>query len=190
MDDFITSVFTQRSYKREDMLTFAIYQRQQAKSEPIRVNEEGTVAGMVSLVNVDPLNRSAEIGILQVLSSHRSREIATKTGRLLVWHALQPTEQGGLGLVRLEWRVATGNEASERVAKNLGFNDTGLIKYERLLKNGIARGKVGNNRVKPPGTMEGDVWRDVKIYSISWDEWPEKPEDDEYRTSDVIVDND
>ena len=171
MDDFVNSVFTRRSYQQDNMLTYAIYTRENSTSEPVSCEEEGTVAGMMSLVKLDPENRSAEVGILQILPSQRSKGIATKAGRLLAWHALQPVTAGGMGLVRLEWHVAMGNGASERVARNLQFKNAGLIKYEKLLKNGVARGKAGNNRPCPPGTLDGDLWRDVTIYALSWDEW-------------------
>lgn len=188
LDHFIDSMFTQRSYKKEDMLTYVIYEKDTTQSERVYNAERGTVAGMISLVNVDVENRSAEVGILQVLPPCRSRGLATKVGRLLVWYGFLPASRGGIGLARMEWHVASGNGASGNVARKLGFKEIGLLKYERLLKDGIKRGKVGNGRPSPPDSPEGDLWRDLTLHALSWDEWAPRPEYAEFRALDIEVD--
>lgn len=50
----------------------------------------------------------------------------------------------------------------------------GLMTYEKVLKDGVARGKTGNGRPAPPGTAAGDLWQDVVIYEMSYDNWMQK----------------
>jgi hypothetical protein len=53
----------------------------------------------------------------------------------------------------------------------MGFKYEGTERWFRLIKNGVARGKVGNGRSPPPSSEEGDVWQDRTTNSMCWDDW-------------------
>lgn len=151
------------------MFTFAILSKSDTSND--QEMDEGQVAGMVSLSKADAQSRRAEIGLLQILPSFQNQGIATKVGRLLLEYGMTSSDRGGLGLVRMEWHSSTQNEASLKVARRLGFQETATIEYEKCLQNGVTRGKVGNGRPVPPATAAGDVWRDVVIFSMTWNDW-------------------
>ena len=145
-DDFISTFLRDRSYPDEKMYTFAVE------------DKAGRMAGMVSLVNADVLNRRADIGLLHVLPAFQGLGVGLHVGKLLLAYGMRQ-----LGLVRMEWRCDTNNAASIGLARKLGLREVGTVQCERLLRDGVGRGKKGNGRVVP-GTTEGDVWRDVVIF--------------------------
>lgn len=164
-DEFIEQFVLKRSYADKRMFTFVIL------VAPEHRGDGADLAGMVSLTNADAENRRADIGLLHVLPEAQGRGIGTRACRLLLRHGMDSRERGGLGLVRREWRASTANDASIRLAQKLGLREVGVVRYERLLRDGVARSKVGNGRQPPPGTADGDLWRDVVVYEMTWDEW-------------------
>jgi RimJ/RimL family protein N-acetyltransferase len=174
VEDFITNFLAEGSYKDDKMYTFAILDRSKVASPPSGQNgthEEGELAGMVSFVNADSNSRSVEIGLFQVLPAFRSKGIASRVGRLLLQYGMTAPEKGGLGLVRMEMRVSSMDPAAIKVARRLGFSELGKVRYDKLIKDGVARGKAGNDKPAPPGTAEGDLWQDTVIFSMTWDDW-------------------
>ncbi|KAK0619573.1 acyl-CoA N-acyltransferase, partial [Immersiella caudata] len=134
--------------------------------------EEEEMVGTMAYYNANSEDRSIEISLVQILPKFRRRGFAVDAARLLRDYALNPVTQGGLGLVRVEWHADTANEGSIAVARRLGFEEIGVVKYERCLKDGKKRGKVGNGRSEvPPGTASGDVWRDLVMFATYWNTW-------------------
>ena len=43
----------------------------------------------------------------------------------------------------MEWRASTANQGSIAAAQGLGFEEIGVIRYKRCLRDGKARGKKG-----------------------------------------------
>ncbi|UNI17723.1 hypothetical protein JDV02_004044 [Purpureocillium takamizusanense] len=164
-DDFNERFVKQRSYADKRMCTYAIL------TSPEDEGGVGDLVGMVSLTNADAEDRRADIGLLHVVPKAQGLGIGTTACRMLLRHGMDSHEHGGLGLARMEWRASTANEASIGLARRLGFREVGVIRYERLLRDGVARGKIGNGRPPPPGTTDGDLWRDVVVYEMTWDEW-------------------
>lgn len=160
-------MFLNRSYVEDSVFTYAIM-------------DSSTLAGMISLTRVDPVNRCAQLSVVQVLPTSQGKGIATRAAEMLLWHTMS---RDGLGLVRTTWRATTGNHASISLARKLGFQEVGTTKYEKLLTDAAARGKVGNGRLAPPGTPDGAVWRDVISFDLCWDD--KIPSDTSFRTSDV-----
>ena len=132
------------------MFTFAILSKFDPGSD--QKMDEGLVAGMVSLSKADAQSRRAEMGLLQILRSFQNQGFVTKVGRLPLDYGMTSSDRGGLGLVKMELYSSTKNEASLKVARRLGFQETATIEYEECLQNGVARSKIGNGRPEPPGT--------------------------------------
>ncbi|KAK5662156.1 hypothetical protein OQA88_8061 [Cercophora sp. LCS_1] len=130
------------------------------------------MVGTMAYCNANPEDRSTEISLVQIFAKYRRRGFAVDAARLLLEYALTPVSAGGLGLARVEWHASTTNLGSIAVAQRLGFEKMGVIRYERFLKDGKERGKVGNGRSEvPPGTGVGDLWRDLVMFVAYWDAW-------------------
>lgn len=92
----------------------------------------GAVAVM-ELTNGD--HGSGEIGYW-LHPEARGRGVISAALRLVVRHALLPTQDGGLGLRRLSLHAAAGNQASLRVAAQAGFVRTGVDRRAERLGDG------------------------------------------------------
>lgn len=90
---------------------------------------------------------------------------------LVLQYALDAKERNGLGLRRVQWDCATENKASVRAAEKTGFVKEGVLRWQHVYRDGIARGKVGNGRKILGGGSEGDLGRDTVIYSLCWNDW-------------------
>lgn len=77
----------------------------------------------------------AELGYW-VHPARRGRGVATAACRLAVRHAVVPEEDGGLGLPRVQAQVAVGNDASLRVAANVGMTEQGRRRRALRLGDG------------------------------------------------------
>lgn len=86
-------------------------------------------------------------------------------------YALDTPQDGGLGLIRVQWKLDFLQEESARVARRMGLRYEGTEMWFRLIKDGVARGKVAIGRPLPPGSEEGDMWQDQTTYSMCWDDW-------------------
>lgn len=135
-------------------------------------DDEGELAGMMCYTRANEESLHVEIGHVRIATAYQRRGLATVAAALMTKHALDDaSEQGGLGLARIEWRLHSLNETSKHVPIKLGYSFLGTIKYERLLIDAVARGKVGNNRPLPPRTKPGDLWRDVDVYDLTCEDW-------------------
>ncbi|KAJ4164609.1 hypothetical protein LMH87_006276 [Akanthomyces muscarius] len=131
----------------------------------------GEVAGLFSYEHADDDSLCVEIGHVRVAPAYQRKGIAVIATALMLRYAMDTIEQGGLGLVRVGWGASTVNDASIRVARKVGFGEIGTIPYQRVIKNGMARNKMGNGRRLAPRAQAGDLWRDVVMFCITWEEW-------------------
>ncbi|XWW99499.1 hypothetical protein V2A60_007509 [Cordyceps javanica] len=145
---------------------------------PSAEDPDGEVAGLFSYENADDETLCVEIGHVRVAPAYQRRGIAVIAAALMVRHAMEGTEQGGLGLLRVGWGASSANEASIGVARKVGFGLVGTVPYQQVIRNGAARNKVGNGRRLPPrAAAAGDLWRDVVMFCITWDEWEDGKRD-------------
>jgi RimJ/RimL family protein N-acetyltransferase len=79
--------------------------------------------------------RSAEIGYWTHPDARGTGVMPTAV-RLVARHALLPAAEGGLGLERVQLRVADGNVASIRVAVKAGFTACGVDRAGERLRDG------------------------------------------------------
>lgn len=108
------------------------------------MREGDVIAGTIGLYRLDG-NGAGELGYW-VSPWSRRRGLLTEAARaVLDWGFAA----GGAGLSRIEWRAVTGNEASARGARALGF------RYEGLLRKGIP-GKDGREDAWIAGLLATD----------------------------------
>lgn len=136
-------------------------------------SSSGALAGLIGFQSASPSNLSIEIGPIIVLPAFQRTHVASNAIGLLLQYALDPKERDGLGLRRVQWDCGSENMASMRVAERMGFVREGVLRWQHVYRDGIARGKVGNGRGLPSGSLEGDLGRDTVVYGLCWDVWEE-----------------
>lgn len=165
---FLEEFIQPLSFDNEYMLTYAIIDK---SLPPSPEDPDGQLVGMISYVDADDESYSVEIGFIIVTPEFQNRGIGTRAAALMVKHALDREEDGGLGLCRVEWHCSTMNTASIKTAHKLRFREIGVVEYERILPEAEARGKIGNGKAKPPRNRPSDQWRDLVMFAISWSAW-------------------
>lgn len=95
----------------------------------IRPHGSGRVAGVASLMSIEPEHRSIEIGHIWLGSDLQNTPAATEALYLLIAHAMDD-----LGYRRMEWKCDAANAASRGAAGRLGFTHEGLFYQHRIVK--------------------------------------------------------
>ena len=134
-------------------------------------DQEGALAGVIGYLNSSVEHESTEIGFVIILPAFQRTHVTSNAIGLLLHYALDAPEQGGLGMRRVQWQANSVNGLSRKVAERMGFESEGVMRWHKIFKDGVARGKVGNGRGTPEGAEEGDLGRDTAIYRLCWDDW-------------------
>lgn len=129
------------------------------------------MAGMVSYQSASVENQSLELGYIIILPPYQRTHVTTHAIGLLLQYALDSPEEGGLGLRRIIWHADLVNPASVRTAHRMGFQQEGILRWNRVAPNAEARGKAGNGRGAPPYGNPKDLGRDIVLLSMCWDDW-------------------
>ncbi|KAK2607291.1 hypothetical protein N8I77_005976 [Diaporthe amygdali] len=170
-EDFMTSFVCGLLAQTHECQAFAIIDKTKTEKSLSEVDGEGALAGVIAFMDANPSSRSLTIGTLFTLPSYQRTHVTSNAVGLMLQHALDAPSAGGLGLIRVQWRLDSLHEGSARVAKRMGLRYEGTEMWFRLIKDGVARGKVGNAKPLPPGSEEGDVWQDKTTYAMCWDDW-------------------
>lgn len=130
---------------------FAAYVAANAASDDplffaIRPHASGRAEGIATLMSIEPVHRSIEIGHIWLGPDLQNTPAATEALYLLIAHSLDD-----LGYRRMEWKCDAANAASRGAAGRLGFTHEGLFYQHRIVK--------GRNR-------------DTAWFSILDEEWP------------------
>ncbi len=107
----------------------------------------GRAIGMTRYLNIEPANRSLEIGGTWYAVAYQRTAVNTECKYLLLAHAFET-----LGCVRVQIKTDRRNERSQRAIERLGAVREGLLR---------------NHNILPDGTL-----RDSVFYSILPAEWP------------------
>jgi len=114
----------------------------------IRPHRSGAVQGWLTLMEIDALHGTVELGHILFSPSLQRTQAATEAMALLLRHAL-----GELGYRRLQWKCDSRNAPSRAAALRLGFVFEGVLRQMRVVR--------GRNR-------------DTAMYSILDQEWPSR----------------
>ncbi|HEX5204528.1 MAG TPA: bifunctional pyridoxamine 5'-phosphate oxidase family protein/GNAT family N-acetyltransferase [Actinoplanes sp.] len=107
----------------------------------------GTVIGLTSYHDIDPVNRSLGIGHTVIGRRWWRTGVNTEAKLMLLEHAFQT-----LGAEKVFWYTDIRNERSQRAIARLGATRDGVIRRQRL---------------RPDGT-----WRDTVLFAMTIEEWP------------------
>lgn len=144
------------NYSEQTALDFIAYTRQAASSGHELVwgiDASGTLAGVVSLFNVT--DSTAEVGYWLAPAS-RGRGLMAQALGLVVGFALDPQ---GLGLDKLTWKALADNEASARVAAQVGFRDFSFLPQSQPGR---------------PGPDSGSELLDMRAAELTRAQWAEQ----------------
>lgn len=106
-----------------------IYDMQMKSAIHLGITVDGNLAGLVSTHQIDWLNQRTSVGYWMGLDNV-GRNFTTEATALLVTYLFD-----NLKLHRISIQAATGNEASNRVIRKLGFRWEGLMKENERLKD-------------------------------------------------------
>lgn len=89
----------------------------------ISTSEDGSIVGLVSLTNIDPVHRHAELHIMIGERSAQGQGIGREATRAIVQHGF-----ADLNLHRIYLFVLDSNRAARRMYENVGFVHEGTLR--------------------------------------------------------------
>ncbi len=119
-------------YTREQALEYIASVRGSKSSLvlAITLKEDGRHVGNVSLQQIHPIHRSAELAILIGDAECRGKGIGLEACEVLIRHGFQ-----ALNLRRIAYGTHAGNTSMRSIAGKLGFEQEGVLK-QAVFKNG------------------------------------------------------
>lgn len=108
----------------------------------------GRLIGSTRFHSIDPEHRHLEIGFTWLGVQWQRTSINTEAKYLMLRHAFEV-----MHYIRVEFRADTQNEQSRRALKRIGAREEGVLRHYRI--------------------SAGRGVRDMAVYSILEDEWPQ-----------------
>ncbi|KAH8110050.1 GNAT family acetyltransferase [Phellopilus nigrolimitatus] len=167
IDEFIGDFSENRVLKEPSNVLFAILDK---------TGPEPRVAGIIGLLNTDKANLSTEIGFVLILPAFQRTHVTSNAVGLLLHYCLELpfasfADSGGygpgLGLRRVQWQTHAENARSVRTAERLGFQREGIIRWQRVLREGKAGFEVPPER----RALDARPGRHSWMLSLCWDDW-------------------
>jgi RimJ/RimL family protein N-acetyltransferase len=169
--DFLA--WLERDVRRDPAHTyFAVFDktRPEGNSRGSAGEEGGNLAGVMGLFRCSAAHRVAEIAWVAVLPAFQRTHVASNAVGILLKYCLEPESASppGLGLRRVEWRCHAKNAPSARLAERMGFIREGLLRFNIVLPEELAK-----DGEKP---SEKDRWpekygRHTLVLAVCWDDW-------------------
>ncbi|KAI5481040.1 GNAT family acetyltransferase [Pseudohyphozyma bogoriensis] len=129
------------------------------------------IAGLIGVLKSDYENRMTEIGPVMVLEKYQRTHVASHAVGLVLRWAFDE-----LGLRRVQWCANSLNAGSVAIAKRFGFDEEGLLRWERVLPVGKGGEEVpewAREREEEEGREEKKGRHGV-IMGMGWDKWREE----------------
>jgi RimJ/RimL family protein N-acetyltransferase len=115
----------------------AWYERNRADGALVwAILHQGQPVGYVTLFDIDPLNRKAELALMIGERAAWGQGFAGDTLRTLLRHALSAESLDGLGLNKVYLSVFAENVAARRAYARSGFHEDGILR-EDMLRDGV-----------------------------------------------------
>ncbi|KAJ7314606.1 acyl-CoA N-acyltransferase [Mycena albidolilacea] len=150
-----TLIYVEKQRLRANLLTFAVTDR-----------KSGDLAGIMSL-GCDPAQATLDVKLMgiKIFPKFRGTHVFIHGCYLLLSYALDPTQEGGLGLVRVGWRTPPENVQSQKAAEKAGFLREGIMRCYEVSPNGSLYPEV----LVPDGS--GRMTEDAVVYSMTCHDW-------------------
>ncbi|KAI0052381.1 acyl-CoA N-acyltransferase [Auriscalpium vulgare] len=147
---------------------FAIIDKK--RPDPAHPEFEGSMAGVLSLMNTSAPNLSTEIGWVIVFPAFQRTYVTSNACGVLLRYCLDlPTANPpGLGLRRVQWMADARNEPSRRAARRLGFKEEGVVRASRALEEG-KDGKIPRGGDPQPKKMGRDSAM-LSFCDVDWED--------------------
>ncbi|EZF34607.1 hypothetical protein H109_07506 [Trichophyton interdigitale MR816] len=172
VEEFQTKYFYPQVCRNNTRVAFAIID----KTRPGPPEDGGALAGIVTYSYASVDNQLLEIAFMVVFPGFQRTHVTTHTVGLMLQYALDPPDgsdpsKGGLGLRKVLWQTATTNAASRATAKKMGFEQEGILRWDRVFHDAVQRKKQGNGKEMPAHADKKAVGRDTVYCGLCWDEW-------------------
>ncbi len=129
----------------------------------------GTLAGVIGLINTEPVHLSTEIGFVTIFPAYQRTYVTSNAVGILLRYCLElpAAPRPGLGLRRVQWVAHSFNQASFNTAVRIGFRYEGTLRWHWVL----LEGQEGNGSSLREGDPCKGPARDNKILSFCADDW-------------------
>ncbi|KJA16041.1 hypothetical protein HYPSUDRAFT_47786 [Hypholoma sublateritium FD-334 SS-4] len=163
--ELITDLFNVRVRDNPGYVLFAIYDKTRAATP----TSAGAFAGIIGLINSDPVNLSTEISFVMILPAFQRTHVASHAVGILL-HCALDTAPRGLGLRRVVWQAFEQNAPSVRLAQRMGFVPEGVMRWARVLQP--SKTDAGNAIAVRDGDPQAKcAGANVAVLSLTWDDW-------------------
>ncbi|KAF2218965.1 putative GNAT family acetyltransferase, partial [Elsinoe ampelina] len=132
--------------------------------------DQDTFAGLTGLIEAKPEWASVEVAHLFILPRFQRTFVATTANALLLKHLLDPVPED-LGLRRVKWEAHSQNAPSIALAKRLGFQQEGIIRWERTIRPGRAGEVVAGMPTEDRAGNTVGPGRHTLVFGLCWDDW-------------------
>jgi RimJ/RimL family protein N-acetyltransferase len=129
----------------------------------------GTLAGVIGLINTEPVNLTTEIGFIPVFPAYQRTYVTSNAVGILLRYCLElpSAPRPGLGLRRVQWVEHSFNQPSYDAAVRMGFRYEGTLRWHCVL----LEGQEGNGSSLREGDPSKGPARDNKLVSFCVDDW-------------------
>ncbi|KAJ7639448.1 GNAT family acetyltransferase [Roridomyces roridus] len=125
----------------------------------------GRLAGVIGLGQTSFRDMSTEIGPVICFPEFQRTYVTSHAVAVLLRHCLDlPSEAGGMGFRRVQWKAHSMNVASVKAAERMGFKMEGTLRWTHVLPPGREGQAAGRGRGEALG-------RDSCLLAICWDDW-------------------
>ncbi|CCM04978.1 uncharacterized protein FIBRA_07176 [Fibroporia radiculosa] len=161
--------YVEKYYRRNpEFVMFAIIDKTRC-DDAHPVLGGGSMAGVIALLRTSPTELVTEIGYVLVFQAFQRTHVAANAVGILMRYCLElpSASPPGLGLRRVQWVASPNNQGSIRLAQKMGFKSEGLMKWTRVLPQGVVdtRPCREGDPYFPRGGMDGF------LMTVCWDDW-------------------
>jgi len=130
---------------------------------------------MIGCLNASAVHALLEVGCVITLPKFQRTHVTTNAVGLLLQYTLS-APPSGLGLRRVQWQANSLNTRSITAAQRMGFTLEGIIRWQRVLPEGITGNGVDVSHLPEVNGKKLGPGRHSAILAICWDDWEEKRE--------------
>ncbi|KAJ7116711.1 hypothetical protein C8R44DRAFT_627648 [Mycena epipterygia] len=154
-----TLIYIEKQRLRANLLTFAITDR-----------KSGELAGLMRFLGCDPTQATLDVKLMgiKIFPKFRGTHVFIHGCYLLLSYALDPQQDGGLGLVRVGWRTPPENIQSQKAAEKAGLSREGIMRCYEVSPN------LGPDSPYPEVFVldgSGRMTEDAVVYSMTCHDW-------------------